>query len=447
MTSTETDIARISRRLPPLAGLLDNSLDEAVRTRRRRLMIADNPALTLNALRRTDSTLDRLIQTAAMYGQEATQQLDARIAASTGAVKEAVVFLRIAVAVQMRETTLGELAAHHVEAFPRAVRDACRFYPVPNGPLSDNASHVIDLFEHSALFPSLRLMAIELAGMRGEQSLVTQLKELLDDPLYAAPACIALARMGEATDATRSYAIECLSSDQPERRDVAMDLIACDPRISDDALLQLALAADPATVDAAWAIATCSDPRGVIDHAAARDDLPAALRARIAALAGYPDAIVNACAAMADADGAITANQAGLLELTLGAVPVEARCEPNDKEKKSRALRTLLLRVLRAAHIGLCNDADVDAWDVNAILANPAQAATVRLRDGLIFPVGVPPALGRALPEVPHALRGWLYIERACLAHHAFALSPFDTARRQDAALMIGEFVDAMRAA
>lgn len=442
---TSTEIARISRRLPPLGGLLDDTLDEAIRVRRRRVMVADNAALSLKALRVTDSSLDRLVQTAAMYGQEASHNLDGRVGLLTGAEKAAAVFVRIAVAVHMGETLLAELVATYINEFPRAVRDACWFYPVPNGPLSDNGNHVLDLFEKSGSSSAMRVLALELAGLRGEQRLSGQIRVLLDDPQFAAPASIALARMGESTSATQRFVEHCISSDERNDWETAMEIIACDPRLADDRLLQRALAADPATVDPIWAIALSREPRDIVEHAANRSDVPPGLRSRITAVAGYPADIIRACAEMAEVDGAVTPVNADILELVLGMVPVEARCEPNNKVDKSNALRSLVLRVFRGAHIALCNDADVDTWDVQAILANPAQAAKTRLRNGEVFPEGVP-ALGRALPEVSHSLRRWLYIERATLAQHHFSLSPFDCARRQDVAMMIGQFVDEMRA-
>ena len=444
---TSTELPRISRRLPPLDGLLDNMLDEAMRARRRRVMVADNPAMNLTALRVTDETLDRLVRTAAMYGQEAAQQMDIRIDSLTGDAQAAAVFLRIALAVQVHEPTLAELAARHLGAFPRAVRDACWFYPVPNGPLSDKAAHLHDLFEAGGDDAPLRLLAIELAGLRGEARLRGQLLALLDDPHYSAPAQLALARMGEASATTRRYAAQCTATREPGQIGVAMELMACDPRIADDELLHQALAldVDPDVADPAWAIATCRDARAALDRASLRGDLPAALEMRMLALGGYPADIIVACGEMAAADGPITRAQADLLELTLGDVPAEARCEPNDKADKSRALRALLLRAFRQAHVGVRNDADIAAWEPQAILADPEKAARIRLRDGLALHGGVP-ALGRALPEVSHGLRHWLYIERACLAGHAFALSPFDVARRQDTALMAADYVDAMQA-
>lgn len=444
---TSTELPRISRRLPPLDGLLDNILDEAIRARRRRVTVADNPAMNLTALRVTDSTLDRLVRSAAMYGHDAAQQLEARIGSLRGDAQEAAVFLRIALAVQAQEASLTELVARHHDACPRAVRDACWFYPVPNGPLSDKAGHLLKLFEAGSDNAPLRLLAIELAGLRGEARLRGQLLALLDDAEYAASAHLALARMGEASDATRRYAAQCMATGVPEQIGMAMELMACDPRIADEGLLRQALApgVDPDLADAAWAVAACRDVRIALDHASVRADLPAAAQARIAAIGGYPADIIAACAAIAAADGPVTRTQADLLELTLGGVPAEARCEPNDKVDKSQALRALLLRAFRHAHIGVRNDANRAPWEPEAILSNPAQAAGIRLREGQALRAGVPP-LGRALPEVSHALRRWLYIERACLAGVAFPLSPFGVSRRQDAAMMAADFVDAMQA-
>ncbi|MDQ1818145.1 hypothetical protein RBA41_33085 [Massilia sp. CCM 9210] len=442
---TSTNVPQISRRLPPLSGLLDDTLDQAVRTRRRRIMMADKPSLNLNALRVPDMALDRLLHTVALYGADAARQLDVRIGELTGAAKEAAVFLRIALAVQTLDVALFELAARHAQEFARAVREAYWFYPIPSGPFSDHSGHIIDLFEKSAGSPTLRLIAIELAGRRDVKALRLPIEALLDDPQYAAHVHVALSCMGAATQATRRYAQEALATGEATACMAAMALIAVDPRIADASLLQDALKADPARVGAAWAIATCRDPRGLYQQAVARADVPTELRYRITALAGYVDGIIAACGEMATSDGPVTAAQADVLELALGGVPVEARCEPNVPADKSRALRALLLRACRRSHIPVCNDADMGPWDVQGILAKPEQAGTIRLRNGL--PLGAEaPALGRAVLEVTHALRQWLFIERATIAQHALSLSAFDTARRQELAMMVGEYVDDIRA-
>lgn len=443
---TSTDSAPDSLRLPPLAGLLDDIVDEALRARRRRVMVADNPAMTLKALRVTDNTLDRLVRTASLYGPQAVRLLDQRIAELAGDTQEAAVFLRMALSMQDRRASPAALAAHYIERFPRAVREACWFYPVPASALGDDVVHLVELFERGASCAPLRLLAIELAGLRAETRLRAPIAALLDHPDYAAPATLALARMGHADERTVRVADACLASGDPAQRALAMALVACDPRIAHERWLQQALAGEPAGADAAWAIATCRDPRRTVERAGAHPGMPAALRARIAALAGYPDGIVAACAAMTPAEIPVDADQAGLLQLTLGAVPLEARCDPNDAAAKSAALRVLLLRVLRGAHVGLCNDADIGPWEAGALLADPARAATLRLREGAVLGASAPP-LGAALLEVPHALRHWLYIERACLGRHPLALSPFDVARRQDAAMMVGQFTDAFLAA
>lgn len=447
---TSTDIPRISHRLPPLSGLLDDTLDQALRARRRRVMIADNPGLNLGALRVPDNTLDRLLQSAALYGADAARQLDARIAESGGAARDAAIFFRIALAVQTRDPALFDLAASHAAQSARAVRDAYWFYPVPVGTFADDSSHIVALFERSAADTGLRLLALELAGKRDVKALRPQIEALLSEPQWTAQAHFALSCMGAATDATRRYVQACLSSQDSARRKIAMELIAVEPRLADDAMLRLALKGQSSDVDnadaadAAWAIGATRDPRQVYQHAAASKDLPDALVLRIVALTGYIDGIIGACAAMAGADGPVTPAQADVLELALGGVPVEARCEPNQRAAKAGALRALLLRVCRHNHIALRNDADLCAWDVQAILAKPEQAATLRLRNGLALAAGAP-ALGRAVTEVTHALRGWLYIERAALGQHAFALAPLDVARRQELAMMAAQFADDMR--
>ncbi|MDQ1923462.1 hypothetical protein [Massilia pseudoviolaceinigra] len=442
---TSTELPSISRRLPPLPGLLDDMLGQALRARRRRVMMANNASLNLMALRVPDEALDQLVQGAAIYGQQAVAAADDLIGSLDGAAKDAAVFVRVALAVQLRDATLAQLAVRYLSDFPQAVRDACWFYPVTSGVLTDDNSHIVQLFNSADGAGQLRQFAVEMAGLRDVKSLHAQIADLLDDTSLSASAHIALTRMGAATDATQRFARDSLAAGEPTHCATAMTLIGEDPSIADDAFLQLALPLDPAYVEQAWAIAIARDARAMANHAALRADLASPLRARIVALTGFVDGVIEACAIMAQADGPISAFEADILQLTLGEVPVEARCAPNDKRAKSVAMRAALLRACRRAHLTLSNDADVCEWDIQEILATPTQAASMRLRNGapLVTPV---PVWDSGLMEVSHGLRKWLYIERAALAQHALPLSPFDVTRRQQSAMMVAAFSDEMSA-
>jgi hypothetical protein len=196
--------------------------------------------------------------------------------------------------------------------------------------------------------------------------------------------------------------------------------------------------------DVAWAILACRYPRQTFLYAIENDQLDTALKMRLAALTGYPDGITALCAELAEHEGGITPIEADVLALALGKIPVEVRAKPNDKTAKSRALRELLLQVFQQAHITVHNDADRCPWQPELILADPEQAASIRLRDGKRMTNALP-VLGRAVFRVTHPLRQWLYIERALLGRHALALSAHDVSRLQEAAMMIAEVADALQ--
>ncbi len=80
------------------------------------------------------------------------------------------------------------------------------------------------------------------------------------------------------------------------------------------------------------------------------------------------------------------------------------------------------------------------AWDAERLFAGPVQ--DIRLRYGQRLR-SLPP-LSPLLLQMTHGTRQWLYLERAELARHPFALQALDVFRRQQAALMIAEVSDAV---
>jgi hypothetical protein len=196
--------------------------------------------------------------------------------------------------------------------------------------------------------------------------------------------------------------------------------------------------------DVAWAILACRYPRQTFLYAMSDDELNPAIKVRLAALTGYPDWVLALCAELAQREGCITPAEADVLNLALGGVPVEARADPNDQAAKSHALRQLLLQVFQHAHIPVRNDADCCPWQPELILADPQQAANIRLRNARRM-TNTLPALGAAVRRVTHGLRQWLFIERALLGQHALALSAYDISRRQELAMMVAEVADELQ--
>jgi hypothetical protein len=448
---TSTDVTPIGQRLPPLSALLDDTIDQAIRKRQRRVLIIDSPDRNLAALQVVDTDLDQIVRSLTIYGKDAAYQLDARIESLTGAAQEAAIFLRVALAIQTHDAALSALASRYTEQFAdrvgviRSIGDAYRFYPIPVGPFGDNNTHIVDLFKRNPPDSGLSMLALELAGKRDIKQLRPDIEVLLDNGTHAPLAHYALACMGVAGERTKTFIQSALRSDTEQIRRLALGCVAADPRRGDDATLYEAIAAKPDGSDAAWTILATSNPRKLFDYAKSRKDLSESLMLRIVALTGYMDGIVQICASIAASDKPVTPAQADVLHLALGSVPVAARANPNQPEEKSRALRELILRVCRTAHIPVCNDADIGPWDVDTVLAQPERTAAVRVRGGKALH-DVVPSFTQSAFLVTHALRDWLYIERAATGKHALALTASDVARRQELAMMIGELVDDLRA-
>lgn len=447
---TSTDVTPIGQRLPPLAALLDDTIDQAIRKRQRRVLVIDSAERNLSALQVVDTDLDQSVRSLTLYDMDAVHQLEARIETLKAAALEAAIFLRIALAIQTRDAALATLASRFAEQFAdrvgvtRAIADAYRFYPVPVGPFGDSSNHIVDLFKQSQPGSSLCALALELAGKRDVKQLRPDIETLLGDSVHAPLAHYALACMGVAGERTKAFVQSALRSEIKQFRQLALGCVAADPRLIAETVLYDVVAENPNDSDAAWAILAVRNPRKLFEHAKSRTDLSEILMLRIVALTGYMDGIVAVCAVIAASDKPITPAQADVLHLALGSVPVAARANPNHPDEKSKALRELILRVCRTAHIPVCNDADIGPWEVEAILAQPERTAAVRLRGGKALTDAVP-SFNQSAFLVTHALRDWLYIERAATGKHALALTASDVARRQELAMMVGELVDDIR--
>ncbi len=442
MISTDPGLAQ--HRLEPIPGLLEDLIDQGLRTRQRRNFTADHPAQNLAALRVPDTAIDRVIQAASLYGTEAIPLLDQHIAEANGGTQDAAVFLRIAFAVQTGAQDIADLVARHRADHPRAVHEALRFFPIPHNRLEDDSAHIITLFEHTEQDKALASLAIRLAGERDVKPLREPIEALLEEPELTADAHFALACMGVATQTQASFVQQCLQSDDPERMAQGLRICAVDTRLAESNDLKKAIDIMAHEADIAWAILACHYPRQTFLYAIENDQLDTALKIRLAALTGYPDGLVALCAELAEREGRITPAEADVLHLVLGKVPVEARADPNDQAAKSLALRQRLLQVFQQAHIAVHNDADRCPWQTERILADPEQAASVRLRNGKRMTNALP-ELGRAVLHVTHPLRQWLFIERALLGQHALALSAYDVSRRQALAMMIAEVADELQ--
>ncbi len=453
------------RRLAPLPGLLDDLVDQAIRARQRRVMVAEHPGQTLAALKVMDAAIDRALLALPLYGQDAARALDERIAQHSGDKAAAAVFVRISLAVQMQTADTNELVLRHSLAKERdqqltahlmsAVMDALRFSPVPKSLTADDSAHLVTFFVFAKTQPDLLPLALKLVGERDVQSLRKGVEAIVASTAAAASASsapstllpwahYALACLGHAGEATRQYVAAGLHSDDPTRMQDALRVCAVDTRLASDTALERGLRAGADEAAVAWSILACRYPRRVYDYAMSLPQLAAEIKVRLVAITGFMDGAIALCAELAEREGRITPAEADVLELVMGHVPVEARVEPNDRAAKSRALRGLVLQVCRQAHIAVTNDADRVAWRAQDILADLASVKALRVREGLRITADVPP-FGASLLRVTHGLRQWLYVERAVYGRHAFALSALDVSRRQELAWMVADFVDEMR--
>ena len=435
-------------------ALLDDLLEQALRARQRRVLTADHPGMHLGALAACDVLIDRTVRAASLHGHAALQRLDARLDVRTTdspnpashAAADATVFLRVSLAVQMQERSLADLVRRHVDAQPRAVYDALRFMPVPTTPFQPQDAHIVQVFAQAGRHPQWLPWALRLAGERDVKALQPRIEALL--PTHAAEAHVALACMDRPTPDSGPFVDAALLSGDAARIADGLRIAAVAPALATDLALVQGLDQLPAghpAADIAWGLLATRHPQATLEHARTRAGLPAALWLRLVALTGCFDAVLDVCAGLAAQADGLSAAQADVLTLALGQVPAELRVRPGNPATGSQALRALVLRVCRQCYLGVRPGAEqIDStecaeprsWTSQHLLAEPAAASTLRLRQGRPLAAGVPP-LGPWVRDVTHGLRQWLYLERAATGGRALALSAWDVSRRQDLALAV----------
>lgn len=458
MTSTDqvsagTDAAasRSTNRLPRHERAFDDLIDRCLRAYQRRVLVADHPGQTLNALRVVDQEIDRDIQAAHLYGEPLRRLLDERLSTALPGQKASIVFMRTALAVQ-GATPVDELITlirRGVLDQQRAVHDALRFFPVLPGMLSDHTQHIEALLQATPRYPELLPLALQLVGERDVKKALPFAQAQTQELEAPGWAHYALACLGQAKAATREYAELGLSSGNSLLIDDALRIYAVHPGLAQHEWLSLAPRIGSRQHGIAWALSALSQPRATHDQITqfSSDALPDDIAHRLLAITGYVDGLIRFCHTACAMDGPLTADQSDVVLMVLGQLPLQARCQPNDPAAKHQSLRQLFIEVCRQSHIALRNDADIAAWEIEQLLANPAQDGMIRLREGHRFnpsPDAVPP-LTANLMQVTHALRQWLYVERAYHGQHPLALSAWDTSRRQDLALMIASTADELR--
>ena len=434
---------RLPARLPVSRSPVPDTIDQALRARRRRVQTAEHPGKTLAALAVSDDRIDQAVRSVAIVAKEARELLDAKLATATGAAFDDAAFLRLALAIQSKEPGWLRLVEQLHARAPRAVRDALWFFPASADPFPQAAHHVVELFWHALERLELLPMALELVGRCDLRSLANDVKPLTHSTEFSPLAHWVLVCLDAAGEPTERFLCEGLLAADREPQVQAMAMVRVAPHLPHDEWLLPFL--DREEPFWAWPVMVARHPRRMCDALAQHPSLPPADRLRVLAVGGYLDGIVEACRLFAAQEDALTPEQADLLMLTLGEVPMEALVRPNDIHAKAQALRAALLRVCRRLHIGVTNDADRCAWDADQIFSDPVKARAIRLREGQVHSSPVP-NLGTSLTQLTHPLRQWLYIERAVAGGHVLSLDALDVSRRQMLALTVSDFLHELQA-
>lgn len=442
MTSIEP--ALNTRRLPPISGMLDELVDQAVRARRRRVMAADQPGQTLAALQVSDDTLDRCVTALRIYGDDAAHALNDRLQHGSESEREAAAFVRLALAVQRSEPQLATLAAELTASHPRAVHEALWFFPCPGTPLAERNDHIDGLLAAAVQGLLPMELALRLTGQRDAGRLRAQVLEYREGA-QAPFAAYALAALGVDDDALRGFVDEHLHGTDATLCAAALEAVAVHPALAATEALLSCVAHHPCHVtDPAWAALCSRDPRLACEVATQDKTLPPELTARLLALRGDLCSLVDLAAVLLERNAPALPHEADTLLLILGELPAELMSTDASADQRSKALRQLLLRVCRHAHVGVRNDADLAPWSPEALFDEPTQVKALRLRFGQRL--SAMPALPPLLMRLTHGLRQWLYVERAWLMRRRLSLSAWDVARRQVLALSVAETMDELPA-
>lgn len=434
---------QLPARLPVSRSPVPDTIEQALRARRRRVQAAEHAGKTLAALAVSDNRIDQALRSIAVLAGEARELLDAKLAAAAGPAFDDAAFLRLALAIQSKEPGWLRLVEQLHGRAPRAVRDALWFFPASLDTFPLAADHVVELFWHALERLELLPLALELVGRCDLRHLANDVRPLTHSAEFSPLAHWVLLCLDAAGEPTERFLCEGLLSEDRDAQVQAMAMVRVAPHLPHDEWLMPFLGREEPFW--AWPVMVARHPRRLCDMLAQHTALSEEDRLRVLAVGGYLDCVVEACRGFAAQPDALTPEQADLLMLTLGEVPMEALVRPNDIHAKAQALRAALLRVCRRLHIGVTNDADRCAWDVEQIFSEPAKARAIRLREGRVHSSPVP-NLGTSLTQLTHPLRQWLYIERAVAGGHVLTLDALDVCRRQMLALTVSDFLHELQA-
>lgn len=433
--------------MPTASQLIQDLLAQTVRARQRRLFMTAADRTTLQALCSVDDMIDRNIRALSVFGTEA---VDAAFrgfkATQQPAEQNAFVHVLCAIVVQMpdgpkRARMLHNCVTMYLAKHRVAVRDAFWFFPTGHSLFDARDSHLRLALESDD--PVFYWLGVELVGRTGNAALAKLLPGR--HPVHVAAKTMerstqmALASAGVGLPLTQQ-AIQRLLAGDDRAQTHALRLIAVTGQVGVLPLRQvlaLTASAHPVVQRLAWTLASLTMPRETQQHALAQTALPAAIRTRVLALTGYADGLIESIAAVVSSTSPIEGPDKDLMLLCLGQVPMEATTSTIDAPAREKALRELMLQVLRDSHIGVTNEADQGPWTAQHMLADEDKVAQVRIRGGQRKP-----AQGRLAPSLmgmTAVMRQALYIEHAVHYQSALALSAYDTARRQRAALGVSQ--------
>ncbi|MGL5001674.1 MAG: hypothetical protein ACRDAM_01910, partial [Casimicrobium sp.] len=283
-------------------------------------------------------------------------------------------------------------------------------------------------------------VGVEGAGLIDARAAQKKLTQLVEHEAYAADALLALARQGAEHPRHAKAVKEAMTSSDIKQREwglrIAVTLGKTEWLKPYESLVER-LGDENALAWCAWA---CVQPRIAADAILRRTELSPQIRFDVAAITGYVDCLIPLLASIAQSENNAEAYECDLMYLVLGLVPMEATVIPQDRDAKSKALKSLLIRTLRESHISLQNEANKtvgdDVWNIDAIVHDVKGQRDIRMREGSRLKPGVQ-AFPKTLADLTHPLRDWIYRERAIISRKPLSLAAEDISRRQvDAAML-----------
>lgn len=425
---------------PPVRGLLERHIETAVRAYGRRVRMLDGMQ-SLLALRAVDQVFDALVDSARYYGDYALQAAD-RIAQSvTAPDRDGAVFIGCVLMLGLVDdaSERRDQLVRHFHASPAATWCACQSY-------GDAA--LCELLLRDAL-PAMNDLGVILSGVLTQVQQAGKVARYAQaaDTAMADVALLSLVRMGCAPEDFAPRARQALRGGAPSMSmlqaigesgvaglEADIEQLAVKRLQGPSARLDGANAPQLDYIVALWAARRPLQALATVMAAPANDDT----RLRVIALAGHIDGLLPLLRGLTQQSAPYSPAQLDVLRMVFGALPAALTLQPGDPAVRGSALRELACSVFRDCG---CNDlqpSGLEGWGADLLNGPlwPLHQIRLRARRPLRTTNALRPAQG-----VSHAMRAWLYLERAATTTRPFPLSAHDHAPRQLAALqMIQDF-------